>query len=89
MLAKHHSRSLGVHGRKDADGRGSRSAGRRMSSGIHIRSRSVPVVADVASKRETVRNRLGYWKVGIKGIIEDWSDDFDITASKKTTNATC
>lgn len=50
---------------------------------------SVPVVSDVASKRETVRNRLGFWGVGIKGIIEDWNDDFDVTASKKTTNATC
>jgi hypothetical protein len=67
-----------VHGKKDADGRGSRSNKRRTRGGLHIRSQSVPVVPDVAGKRQAViTNKFGTWGVGSKGVTEDWDEDFD------------
>jgi hypothetical protein len=67
-----------VHGKKDADGRGSRSNKRRMPGGLHIRSQSVPVVPDIAGKRQAViTNKFGTWGVGSKGVTEDWDEDFD------------
>lgn len=67
-----------VHGKKDADGRGSRSNKRRMPGGLHIRSQSVPVVPDLAGKRQAViTNKFGTWGVGSKGVTEDWDEDFD------------
>ncbi|KAH7414387.1 hypothetical protein DE146DRAFT_34017 [Phaeosphaeria sp. MPI-PUGE-AT-0046c] len=69
-----------VHGKKDADRRGSRSVGRRVPSGLHARSQSVPVVPDVSGKRNTVvTNKFGTWGVGSKGVTEDWNDDFDFS----------
>ncbi|KAF2260821.1 hypothetical protein CC78DRAFT_384484 [Lojkania enalia] len=69
-----------VHGKKDADRRGSRSVGRRAPSGLHARSQSVPVVPDAAGKRSTVvTNKFGTWGVGSKGVTEDWNDDFDFS----------
>ncbi|KAF1943216.1 hypothetical protein EJ02DRAFT_343672 [Clathrospora elynae] len=69
-----------VHGKKDADRRGSRSVGRRAPSGLHARSQSVPVVPDLTGKRNTVvTNKFGTWGVGSKGVTEDWNDDFDFT----------
>ena len=69
-----------VHGKKDADRRGSRSVGRRVPSGLHARSQSVPVVPDATGKRNTVvTNKFGTWGVGSKGITEDWNDDFDFS----------
>ncbi len=69
-----------VHGKKDADRRGSRSVGRRAPSGLHARSQSVPVVPDVTGKRNTVvTNKFGTWGVGSKGVTEDWNDDFDFS----------
>lgn len=69
-----------VHGKKDADRRGSRSVGRRVSSGLHARSQSVPVVPDATGKRSTVvTNKFGTWGVGSKGVTEDWNDDFDFS----------
>ncbi|KAF1972945.1 hypothetical protein BU23DRAFT_568772 [Bimuria novae-zelandiae CBS 107.79] len=67
-----------VHGKKDADRRGSRAVGRRVPSGLHARSQSVPVVPDATGKRSTVvTNKFGTWGVGSKGVTEDWNDDFD------------
>jgi hypothetical protein len=67
-----------VHGKKDTDGRGSRAKGRRPASGLHVRSQSVPVVPDLAGKRETfITNKFGTWGVGSKGVSEDWDEDFD------------
>jgi hypothetical protein len=69
-----------VHGKKDADRRGSRAVGRRVPSGLHARSQSVPVVPDAAGKRSTVvTNKFGTWGVGSKGVTEDWNDDFDFS----------
>jgi hypothetical protein len=70
-----------VHGKKDADTRGSRSMGRRGPSGLHARSQSVPVVPDANGKREVVvTNKFGTWGVGSKGVTEDWDDDFDFSS---------
>ncbi|KAF2196027.1 hypothetical protein GQ43DRAFT_445484 [Delitschia confertaspora ATCC 74209] len=69
-----------VHGKKDADRRGTRSVSRRAPSGLHARSQSVPVVPDVAGNRSTVvTNKFGTWGVGSKGVTEDWNEDFDFT----------
>jgi hypothetical protein len=77
-----------VHGKKDADRRGSRSVGRRVPSGLHARSQSVPVVADATGKRNTVvTNKFGTWGVGSKGVTEDWNDDFDFSELKEETAA--
>lgn len=70
-----------VHGKKDANNRGSRSVGRRAPSGLHARSQSVPVVPDVAGKRDPmITNKFGTWGVGSKGVTEDWNDDFDFSS---------
>jgi len=66
-----------VHGKKDTDGRGSRSTGRRAPSGLHARSQSVPVVADLAGKRSHATSKFGTWGIGTKGVTEDWNEDFD------------
>ncbi|KAF1956165.1 hypothetical protein CC80DRAFT_70495 [Byssothecium circinans] len=69
-----------VHGKKDADRRGARSVGRRVPSGLHARSQSVPVVPDATGKRNTVvTNKFGTWGVGSKGVTEDWNDDFEFS----------
>ncbi|PVH93959.1 hypothetical protein DM02DRAFT_618953 [Periconia macrospinosa] len=76
-----------VHGKKDADRRGSRSVGRRAPSGLHARSQSVPVVPDATGKRNTVvTNKFGTWGVGSKGVTEDWNDDFDFSDLHEETN---
>ncbi|KAF2223090.1 hypothetical protein BDZ85DRAFT_282127 [Elsinoe ampelina] len=67
-----------VHGKKDAENRGSRSVGRRAPSALHIRSQSVPVAPEVDGKRsQVVTNKFGTWGVGSKGVTEDWNEDFD------------
>lgn len=67
-----------VHGKKDAENRGSRSVGRRPPSGIHARSQSVPVAQEADGKRsQVVTNKFGTWGVGSKGVTEDWNEDFD------------
>ncbi|KAJ4296662.1 hypothetical protein N0V90_006710 [Kalmusia sp. IMI 367209] len=77
-----------VHGKKDADRRGSRAVGRRAPSGLHARSQSVPVVPDATGKRSTVvTNKFGTWGVGSKGVTEDWNDDFDFADLDEETSA--
>lgn len=76
-----------VHGKKDADRRGSRAVGRRAPSGLHARSQSVPVVPDATGKRSTVvTNKFGTWGVGSKGVTEDWNDDFDFSDVDEETS---
>ena len=71
-----------VHGKKDPENRGSRSAARRAPSGMHARSHSVPVVPDVEGKRSNaVANKFGTWGVGSKAVTEDWNEDFDFDES--------
>lgn len=71
-----------VHGKKDPESRGSRPPGRRLPSGMHARSHSVPVVPDVDGKRiSTVATKFGTWGVGSKGVTEDWNEDFDFDDS--------
>ena len=66
------------HGRRAHDGRGSRAAGRRGPSALHVRSQSVPVIPDVDAKRDLANstNKYGTWNLGSKGPSEDWNDDF-------------
>ncbi|KAM0722980.1 hypothetical protein Q7P37_001178 [Cladosporium fusiforme] len=67
-----------VHGKKDPENRGSRPPGRRIPSGMHARSHSVPVVPDIGGIRNSsVANKFGTWGVGSKGVTEDWNEDFD------------
>lgn len=67
-----------VHGKKDPENRGSRPPGRRIPSGMHARSHSVPVVPDIIGNRTSaVANKFGTWGVGSKGVTEDWNEDFD------------
>lgn len=72
-----------VHGKKQPDARGSRSAARRAPSGLHTRSQSVPVLQDLVGKSEAAQ-KFGSW--GVNGIgagkeaTEDWDDDFDDNA---------
>ncbi|KAL2674860.1 hypothetical protein IWX47DRAFT_878912 [Phyllosticta citricarpa] len=67
-----------VHGKKDSQNRGGRPVGRRAPSGLHARSQSVPVVPDIAGKRDPMTtNKFCTWDLGRKGATEDWNDDFD------------
>ncbi|KAK7535879.1 uncharacterized protein J3D65DRAFT_554631 [Phyllosticta citribraziliensis] len=69
-----------VHGKKDTQNRGGRPVGRRAPSGLHARSQSVPVVPDLAGKRDPMTtNKFGTWAMGSKGATEDWNDDFDFS----------
>lgn len=78
-----------VHGKKDGKARGSRSVGRRVPSGLHARSQSVPVVVDVAGNRDAVvTNKFGTWGVGSKGVTEDWNDDFDFSGCEDGSGET-
>ncbi|TAQ83279.1 hypothetical protein B7494_g8396 [Chlorociboria aeruginascens] len=68
-----------AHVKQIADGRGSRSVGRRGPTALHIRSQSVPVVPDVAGQREHTKltPKFGTWGLGAKGVSEDWDNDFE------------
>jgi hypothetical protein len=72
-----------VHGKKDAETRGSRSVGRRAPSGLHTRSQSVPTAQDGDGKR-TGTNKFGTWGIGSKGVTEDWNEDFDFEIEDET-----
>ncbi|KAL1382612.1 hypothetical protein HDK64DRAFT_210516 [Phyllosticta capitalensis] len=75
-----------VHGKKDAQNRGGRPVGRRAPSGLHARSQSVPVVPDLAGKRDTMtNNKFGTWATS-KGATEDWNDDFDFSVPEEESN---
>lgn len=77
-----------VHGKKDAENRGSRSVGRRAPSGIHARSQSVPVAQEENGKRgQVLTNKFGTWGVGTKGVSEDWDEDFDFDALQAASAA--
>lgn len=72
------ARPMTVHGKKAFDARGGRSSGRRIATGIHARSQSVPVAAEIEGKRsQAVSAKFGTWGVGSKGATEDWNEDFD------------
>lgn len=75
-----------VHGKKDAQNRGGRPVGRRAPSGLHARSQSVPVVPDLAGKRDTMtNNKFSTWATS-KGATEDWNDDFDFSVPEEESN---
>lgn len=68
-----------VHGKQIIDLRGGRTAGRRGPIALHVRSQSVPVVPDVAGRREhsKLTPKFGTWGLGGKGVNEDWDNDFE------------
>lgn len=66
-----------VHGKKQPDSRATRSNGRRIPSGLHARSQSVPVFQELTGRRDDVVRKFGTWGVGSKGVTEDWDEDFD------------
>ena len=68
-----------VHGKQPKTGRGSRSAGRRGPSALHLRSQSVPVTRDpnVENGTSNGAGKFGTWGLGNKGVSEEWNDDFE------------
>lgn len=66
-----------VHGRQMKDMRGSRVSGRRGPSALHLRSQSVPVPKDMASRHNNNPSKLDSWGLGNKGPSEDWDGDFE------------
>lgn len=46
---------------------------------MHVRSQSVPVIPDIVGQRETTKltPKFGTWGIGVKGVSEDWDNDFD------------
>lgn len=75
-----------VHGRKNPDASGGKAATRRAPSGLHARSHSVPVLADLVGQRSTV-SKFGTWGIGSKGVTEDWNDDFDFDVEEPPAKA--
>ncbi|KAL9106371.1 MAG: hypothetical protein Q9227_008572 [Pyrenula ochraceoflavens] len=68
-----------VHGKDVVEGRGSRPAGRRGPSAVHLRSQSVPVNKEMNTENDQINptSKYGTWGLGNKGPSEEWSDDFE------------
>lgn len=73
-----------VHGRQMKDLRGSRVSGRRGPSALHLRSQSVPVPKDMASRHNNNPSKLDSWVLGNKGPSEDWDGDFEFEEASST-----
>lgn len=73
-----------VHGRQMKDMRGSRVNGRRGPSALHLRSQSVPVPKDMASRHNNNSSKLDSWVLGNKGPSEDWDGDFEFDEASNT-----
>ncbi|KAK4697473.1 hypothetical protein P7C71_g604, partial [Lecanoromycetidae sp. Uapishka_2] len=73
-----------VHGRQTKDLRGSRVSGRRGPSALHLRSQSVPVPKDMASRHNNNPSKLDSWILGNKGPSEDWDGDFEFDEASNT-----
>ena len=70
-----------VHGKQNSE-RGSRSAGRRGPSALHLRSQSVPLPPDGLTHRGVnSTSKLDAWLLGNKGVSEEWDCDFDFEES--------
>lgn len=60
------------------DLRGGRTAIRRTSSSLHLRSQSVPIPRDQTTQKEpNAAKKFATWGLGNKGASEDWDGDFD------------
>lgn len=60
------------------DLRGGRTALRRTSSSLHLRSQSVPIPRDPSTQMEAnTAKKFATWGLGNKGASEDWDGDFD------------
>ena len=81
-----------VHGKQGAEGRGSRTSGRRGPSALHLRSQSVPVNQDTSAHRGyNTTSKLDSWLLGNKGASEEWDGDFEfdepsLPAERATSN---
>ncbi|KAJ5907953.1 hypothetical protein N7495_000635 [Penicillium taxi] len=87
-LSDSETRPRTVHGKQNAVNRDSRAACRKVSSTIHLRSQSVPVANDfpVSSERQTP-GKFATWKLGMKGVSEDWDSDFDFEDDSEENTA--
>lgn len=65
-----------VDGKQCTDVRGSRGPGRKAPSMVHLRSQSVPVSRDSPPANQP-SSKFGTWRLGNKGVSEDWDGDFD------------
>lgn len=75
-----------VHGKREMDLRGGRSASRRGPVAAHIRSQSVPVVHDPNDNSKTTP-KFGTWGLGSKNVSEDWDDDFEFEEEADVSRA--
>lgn len=74
----HSPRPKTVHGRQGKDVHGSHPSGRRSTNALHLRSQSVPVHKDMASRRSHNNpSKLDSWVLGNKKPSEDWDGDFE------------
>ena len=73
------SRPRTVHGKQGDGLRGSRIAGRKAPSMLHLRSQSVPTIREAAPGNDSHQTggKFGTWGLGSKGVSEDWDNDFD------------
>ena len=67
-----------AHGKQDLDSRGGRAANRKGPTAAHVRSQSVPVIADLPENKSATK--FGTWASGPKNASEEWDDDFDFEA---------
>ena len=75
-----------VHGKQDTE-RGSRSAGRRGPSALHLRSQSVPLPPDGSTHRGiNSTSKLDAWLLGNKGVSEEWDGDFEFEESEPASD---
>ncbi|KAL1983570.1 hypothetical protein VTN96DRAFT_10230 [Rasamsonia emersonii] len=65
-----------VDGKQCTDVRSSLGPGRKAPSMVHLRSQSVPVSRDSPPSNQPSL-KFGTWRLGNKGVSEDWDGDFD------------
>ncbi|EAS33191.3 uncharacterized protein CIMG_04215 [Coccidioides immitis RS] len=65
------------------DLRGGRTAIRRTSSSLHLRSQSVPLSREPVAPKEPSAKKFATWGLGNKGASEDWDGDFDFGDSER------
>lgn len=68
-----------VHCKQSNDPRGGRPTGRRAPNPLHFRSQSVPAAKEsyMDSDPAYPPAKFGTWRLGNKGVSEEWTDDFE------------
>ncbi|EFX01234.1 hypothetical protein CMQ_6176 [Grosmannia clavigera kw1407] len=78
----HSPRPKTVHGKQEMDLRGGRPSNRKGPGAGHVRSQSVPALADFIDGAKPTTSKFGTWaSSGPKNPSEDWDDDFDFEAN--------